>query len=68
MGEASTKKPGKIKTWFTGLKAEFKRISWTDKDTVVKQTTAVVIISAVVSVIIAILDYAIQYGIDFLVK
>ncbi len=68
MGEASTKKPGKIKAWFTGLKAEFKRISWTDKDTVVKQTTAVVIISAVVSLVIAILDYAIQYGIDFLVK
>lgn len=68
MGEASTKKPGKIKSWFSGLKAEFKRISWTDKDTVVKQTTAVVIISAVVSIIIAVLDTVIQYGVDFLVK
>ncbi len=67
MGEASTKKSEK-KSWFAGLKAEFKRISWADKDTVVKQTTAVVIISAVVSLVIAILDYAIQYGIDFLVK
>ena len=67
MGEASTKKSEK-KSWFAGLKAEFKRISWADKDTVVKQTTAVVIISAVVSLVIAILDYAIQYGTDFLVK
>ena len=67
MGEASTKKSEK-KSWFAGLKAEFKRISWADKDTVVKQTTAVVIIPAVVSLVIAILDYAIQYGIDFLVK
>ena len=67
MGEASTKKSEK-KSWFAGLKAVFKRISWADKDTVVKQTTAVVIISAVVSLVIAILDYAIQYGIDFLVK
>jgi preprotein translocase subunit SecE len=53
-------------SWFYGLKQEFKKISWTDRKSVVKQTIAVVSVSVVVGLIIAVLDWMIQYGVDFL--
>ena len=53
-------------SWFAGLKQEFKKISWTDRKSVAKQTVAVVSVSVVVGLIIALLDWMIQYGVDFL--
>ncbi len=42
--------------WFKQLKAEFKKIIWTDKKTLVKQTIAVLVISAVICVLITLVD------------
>ena len=53
-------------SWFQGLKQEFSKITWTDRKSVVKQTIAVVSVSVVVGLIIALLDWMIQYGVDFL--
>lgn len=53
-------------SWFSGLKQEFMKISWTDRKSVVRQTIAVVAVSVVVGLIIALLDWIIQYGVDFL--
>nr|WP_318684619.1 preprotein translocase subunit SecE [uncultured Acetatifactor sp.] len=53
-------------SFFKGVKAEFKKVSWPDRHTTLKQSIAVVAISVVVGVIIAILDYVIQYGVNFL--
>ena len=53
-------------SWFHGLKQEFSKISWEDRKSVVKQTIAVVSVSVVVGLIIAVLDWMIQYGVDFL--
>ena len=58
-----TSKP--VKFW-DGVKAEFKKISWPDRQSTLKQSVAVVAISVVVGVIIAVLDYFIQYGVNFL--
>ena len=55
------------KSWFTGLKAEFKKIIWPDKKSLGRQTTAVVAVSVVLGLIIALMDYIIQYGVDFIV-
>ena len=33
------------KSWWKGLKAEFKKIIWPDKDSLVKQSAAVVVIT-----------------------
>ena len=52
--------------FFKGVKAEFKKISWPDRQSALKQSIAVVIVSIVVGLIIAILDYLIQYGVNFL--
>ena len=53
-------------SWFHGLKQEFMKISWTDRKSVVKQTVAVVAVSIVVGLIIALIDWIVQYGVDFL--
>jgi preprotein translocase subunit SecE len=66
MGETTESKAPK-QSWFTGLSAEFKKIIWPDRKSLVRQTTAVVAVSVVLGLIIAILDFIIQYGVDFLV-
>ena len=53
-------------SWFHGLKQEFSKISWADRKSVMKQTVAVVSVSVAVGLIIALLDWIIQYGVDFL--
>ncbi len=54
--------------FFKGVKAEFKKISWPDKELLLKQSVAVVCISVVLGAVIAVLDFLIQYGVDFLVN
>ena len=67
MGETvKTKK--QEKTWFKGLKAEFKKIVWPDQKSLTKETAAVVIVSVVVGVIISVVDLIARFGIEFLVK
>ena len=56
------------KSWFEGLKAEFRKIIWPNRQDLVKQTTAVVAVSVVLGIIIALLDFIVQNGIDFLVS
>ena len=63
----SSKKTQK-ESWFKGLKAEFKKIVWPDKNTLAKQTTAVVAVSVVLGALISVVDALLRYGIDFLVK
>ena len=60
--EKKTSKP----SFFKGVKSEFKKISWPEKHSTIKQSVAVVSISIVVGVIIAILDFVLQYGVNFL--
>ncbi len=54
--------------WFAGLKTEFQKIIWPTKESLAKQTTAVVVTSVIVGLIIALLDSLIQYGVNFLVS
>ena len=50
-------------SWFKGVSNEFKKIIWSDK-----KTAAVVVVSVMLGVIIAIVDFASQYGVDLLVR
>jgi preprotein translocase subunit SecE len=54
-------------SWFAGMSAEFKKIVWPDQKSLVRQTAAVIVVSVVLGLVIALLDFAIQYGVDFLV-
>ena len=53
-------------SFFKGVKAEYKKVSWPDKDTLVKESVAVVCISVVAAALIALFDTVIQYGINFI--
>ena len=65
MGETAnnTEKAPK-KSWFRGLKAEFKKIIWPDKESLAKQSLAVIVISVILGLVIAVLDLGIKYGVD----
>lgn len=63
--ERTAKKKG---GFFKALKAEFKRIVWPDKEKVIKETTAVVIVTILLGAIIALLDFVIKFGIDKIIQ
>ena len=56
----------KISGFFTGVKAEFGKIIWPTREDIVKQTTAVVVVSAVCCALIALLDIVFEYGVNFI--
>ena len=67
MGETEKLEKAPKKSWFAGLKAEFKKIIWPNKQSLTRQTIAVIAVSVVLGLIIALMDYVIQFGVDFLV-
>lgn len=68
MGETTGKVAEKApkKSWFKGIKSEFKKVVWPDKETLSKQTVAVVIVTILLGAIIFLLDYVIDLGIGFI--
>lgn len=60
------KESSRTRVWWEGVKSEFRKIIWPARDDLVKQTTAVTIVSVILGVIIALLDYLIQHGLDWL--
>lgn len=66
MAETTDKAPKK--SFFQGLKSEFKKIKWTNKRDLFKQTVLVVVITAFLSVLITGLDSVILEGLNLLLK
>ena len=66
MGDNNEKAPKT--SWFTGLKSEFRKIIWPDKKSLARQSAAVVAVSVVLGLIIAVLDTIFKYGVDILVN
>ena len=63
----SEKKANKgLSSFFEGVKAEFNKIIWPTREDIIKQTTAVVIISVIVGAIIAVCDYGFGYFVNFI--
>lgn len=65
MGDTENTKKAPKKSFWKGLKAEYKKIIWPNKDTVMKQTYAVVAVSVALGLLIAALDTVIVYGLHF---
>lgn len=59
---------GQKKSWFQGLQSEFKKIVWTDRDTLIKQTVAVTVITVILGALISIMDAGILEIINLLMK
>lgn len=68
MGETVNNEKTPKTDFFKGLKAEFKKIIWPDKETVVKQTVAVLVTSIALGAIIAVLDLIMKFGIELIVR
>ena len=70
--EKSAGKTAKAKepknSWFQGLKAEFNKIVWTDRDTLMKQSVVVIVITVILGVIISVMDAGILECINLLIK
>ena len=49
-------------------KSWFKNISWPDQKTLTKETVAVLVVSVLLGLITAGLDFIIRYGLEFLIK
>ncbi|HIR93489.1 MAG TPA: preprotein translocase subunit SecE [Candidatus Egerieimonas intestinavium] len=56
------------KSWFKGLKSEFKKIVWPDRKTLGKQTVAVTVITAILCLVISVLDSLVLQILNFLIK
>ena len=68
MGNSSSEEKTSKPKFFDGVKAEFKKVTWPDRELLLKQSAAVVGILIVLGGIIAVLDMILQYAVDFLVK
>ena len=68
MGNSSSEEKTSKPKFYDGVKAEFKKVTWPDRELLLKQSAAVVGISIVLGGIIAVLDMILQYAVDFLVK
>mgnify|MGYP000442839781 FL=1 len=60
---SKTPKAPKVK-FFDGVKAEFKKIIWPDKDTLTKETVVVVVSTVILGIVIAALDLIIKFGLN----
>lgn len=67
MAESAKKEKAPKKSWLKGLKSEFKKIMWTDKQKLVKQTVAVVVVTTIVAVIVSVLDSAVLEVLNLLI-
>ncbi len=62
-----TEKKG-IKSWFKGLKQEFNKIFWPNRQTLAKETGVVIIVMILLGVLISAIDFVLQYGMGFFIK
>ena len=54
------------KSFWQGVKAEFRKIIWTDQQTVAKQTAVVVVVTTILAAVITVFDAGILQGINLL--
>ncbi|MBO4310296.1 MAG: preprotein translocase subunit SecE [Lachnospiraceae bacterium] len=54
------------RSFFKGVRSEFKKITWPTRNDVLKQTAVVTIVTVIVAVLIAFIDLGVTYGINFL--
>ncbi|MDF2944184.1 MAG: putative rane protein [Herbinix sp.] len=69
MGETtnSTTEKAPKKSWFKGLKSEYNKIVWPDKETLAKHSVAVISVTVVLGAVIYLLDFVIELGIGIII-
>ena len=56
----------KLGEFWKGVKTEFKKIIWPDRDTLIKQLIAVLCVTVISALIIAVIDFGAQNLIEWL--
>lgn len=54
-----------MKDFFKGIKSDWKKIVWSDRKTLVKETVAVIGFCVVICILIMGVDTLTQYGVNF---
>mgnify|MGYP003484420005 CR=1 FL=1 len=62
--DKSAKKDTKKRSFFGGVKHEFKQIKWPDRSRLVRESTAVLVVSIILAVIISLVDLGFKFGLD----
>ena len=65
--KADKKASKKKKSFFKGLKAEYKKLVWPDRETVSKQSIVVLLVSLALGVLIGVLDMIFKFGINLII-
>ena len=60
----SAKKPERKTSFFSEVVAEFKKIVWPNRNSLFKQTVAVIVSSVILGAIIVLVDLVIRFGIE----
>lgn len=68
MEESAKSEVVQKRSWMQGLKGEFKKVVWPERESVIKNTIAVVSASIVLGLVIAGLDAIIKMGLSFLMN
>ena len=67
-GKEKAADKGRIKNFFKGVQSEFRKIIWTDRPTLIKQTIVVLIVTVLLGVIISVMDAGILECLNLLIK
>ena len=59
---------GKISTYFKGVKAEMKKVTWPSKKELINYTGVVIIISVIVGLVVWVLDLGIHRILSLILK
>ena len=68
MAETTSKEKKSFADRLDGLRAEFGKIFWPDRGMVARQSTATIVVSVVIALLIVFFDMLIKLGVDFLVN
>jgi preprotein translocase subunit SecE len=55
-----------MRNFFKGVKADWNKIIWSDKKTIIRETVAVIVFSAVICAFIVGVDTLTQYSVNFI--
>ena len=67
MAEKVSNEKAPKKVFIKGLKSEFRKIIWPNKEDLTKNTIAVVSVTVALGVLIAVLDLIIKFGLNLLI-
>ncbi len=64
---AQANSKGKLSAYFRGVKAEMRKVIWPSKKELINYTGVVILMSAIISIIVYVLDLGIHYALSLII-